>query len=105
MAVQSWVALINALENSTGAIASGEAYKSSKTLTAISPGAIARGEAAQLPANFLKVGSIMRFTAHGWFGVAAAGSALTLGVYAVAPGEAITAAEPKSSPILKALLE
>jgi hypothetical protein len=58
------VQLINAYES---AAASGVAYKSLKAIKDISPGAAVAGEAATIPAGYLLPGSIIRYTARGWY--------------------------------------
>jgi len=74
MPIQSWEA---ALPGSPGP---GAALVSSITLTDISPAAATAG-AVTLPANFLQVGSVLRLTAWGVYGNAAATPTLLLGFY------------------------
>src|SRR5208282_3664718 len=99
MASQTWVTLINAYEYS-GTVA-GKAYVSSKNQTAISPGGVEKGGAATVPANFLKPGTILRFTASGEFSCTEAAVALTLGIYSVKPGEAVTTGVEWAKSLLK----
>lgn len=79
MAVQTWEQLINAYQS---AAATGAAYVSSKTLTNISPGGLVVGEACTIPGGYLNVGSIIRYTARGWFSNAAASKpTFVMGLY------------------------
>jgi hypothetical protein len=79
MARESWETLVNAYGFSN--LNSGIAYKTSKALTDVSPGANTAGQALQLPANFLVAGSAIRFTAAGVLSHKAEACNLTFGLY------------------------
>src|SRR5205823_4783018 len=80
--------LINALEYSGAE--KGVALKETEVETAFSPGAVEPGQACLIPANYLKVGSLIRVTATGIVTTAASASPLTIGLKLIKPGEAAT---------------
>jgi hypothetical protein len=67
MAFQSWVTMINA-DNYSGEN-KGSALKNSTTITDISPGANEAGKALTIPASYLSIGNIIRYTASGIYSV------------------------------------
>lgn len=78
MAFQTWETLINAYQYSGSNV--GAVLENSETKSAISPGAEEAGKALVIPANYLNVGSIIRYSATGIFSTTGTPN-LTLGLY------------------------
>jgi hypothetical protein len=78
MAFQTWETLVNAYQYSGSNV--GTVLENTETLTAISPGAETAGKQLVIPANYLNVGSVIRYSATGIFSTTGTPT-LILGIY------------------------